>query len=361
MRLGAASLAAGGQLRLLLRGGCAPLGAAAPPVAACSTLAPYHMHNVRAASELSGGDAAPGEQPPSSAGAPSDKQPDSGKPSAEQAQTVAEAALRQLRLKLAAAEGGSSSSSSSSSSDARLGEVLVAVADWALAQERGAAAELLLQSLAALTAAVAGGGSGASDEDVLELIGAIRGDIRVTNRRLAASNELLEKLRPLMLLNDARTRIAAIAGLGSGRSGGSLELMCERYERPFLLDWALATMLRSGRTEVDMAAADIRASAGKFTQEEYRQIEGLDDDAEEMEEEVPDWDGSRREARRAAFVRELSHVTGIRFRSEQRGGKAGPEPAWWVCEEPADSSGDAEDQAGSGSGSSSGSEADGTG
>ncbi|KAG2434781.1 hypothetical protein HXX76_007666 [Chlamydomonas incerta] len=360
-RLGAATPAAGGQRRLLLRGGCAPLGAAAPPAAARSTLAPSHPRKVRAAFRPGYGDAAPGEQPPSSAGAPSDQPPDSGTHSAKQAQAVAETVLRQLRaagLKLAAAEGGGgSSSSSSSSSDARLGEVLVAVADWALAQERGAAAELLLRSLAALLAAApADGGSSPSGEGILELIDANRQRLDHMIGLQTICNKLLARQPSVILLNDARTRIADAAGIGSRRSGGSLERMSELYERPFLLDWALSTMLLNGRNEVAMAAAGDRANGSSFTRHEYRQIEGLECEAEWE----PDWDGSRREARRAAFVRELSHVTGMRFRSEERAGKAGPEPAWWVREEPAarsDSSGDAEDHTGSGSGN----EADGTG
>ncbi|KAG2434779.1 hypothetical protein HXX76_007664 [Chlamydomonas incerta] len=325
-RLGAATPAAGGQRRLLLRGGCAPLGAAAPPAAARSTLAPSHPRK---------------------------------------AQAVAEAALRQLRaagLKLAAAEGGGSGGSSS---DAHLGEVLVAVADWALAQERGAAAELLLRSLAALlAAALADGGSGSGTvERTIQKLDANLQRMNDIDERLDSMislqticNKRLARLRRVTLLNDARTRIADAAGIGSRRSGGSLERMSELYERPFLLDWALSTMLLNGRNEVAMAAAGDRANGSSFTRHEYRQIEGLECEAEWE----PDWDGSRREARRAAFVRELSHVTGMRFRSEERAGKAGPEPAWWVREEPAarsDSSGDAEDHTGSGSGN----EADGTG
>ncbi|KAG2434778.1 hypothetical protein HXX76_007663 [Chlamydomonas incerta] len=328
-RLGAATPAAGGQRRLLLRGGCAPLGAAAPPAAARSTLAPSHPRK---------------------------------------AQAVAEAALRQLRaagLKLAAAEGGGSGGSSS---DAHLGEVLVAVADWALAQERGAAAELLLRSLAALlAAALADGGSGSGTvERTIQKLDANLQRMNDIDERLDSMislqticNKRLARLRRVTLLNDARTRIADASGIGSRHSGGSLERMSELYERPFLLDWALSTMLLNGRNEVAMAAAGDRACvacADTFTRREYKQIEGIEYEARKE----PDRDGSRREARRAAFVRELRQVTRIWFRSEQRAGEGGAEPAWWVCEEPAarsDSSGDAEDHTGSGSGS----EADGTG
>ncbi|PNW80979.1 hypothetical protein CHLRE_07g337933v5 [Chlamydomonas reinhardtii] len=125
---------------------------------------------------------------------------------------------------------------------------------------------------------------------------------------------------------------AAASASGDDSAGGAatasdqgvkhtyMETLCERYERPFLLDWALCNMLLNGRTELCMSAAGERATADTLTRQEYSYVEGRDWTGGEVlaEGEERDWDGSRRATRRAAFVQELRWVTGIRFRSEER-------------------------------------------